>query len=190
MTGGATSLCGAASRTIIWTPKINADGIGKLLDIPQKPRIIHSMKIEVNKYYRTRDNSKLQVVATNGEGQYPVVSLMHLPNGSVRVIFLSCEGRFYAGRRNDDVLDIIEEWVDRPEYPWDALPPEANYAAIDDDRIGFWYLREPKYYIGSWLRADGHSSWKRGVDFGMLYPHHTPKFNGVAKDSLVKRPGK
>lgn len=77
--------------------------------------------------------------------------------------------------------NLVEPWVDKPEWDWSKTLPWINWLAMDQD--GIWYLfgTKPDLRSTTWFTVEG----------AILNVHrdYAPKWRGNWKDSLVGRPG-
>lgn len=139
------------------------------------------MQIEVGKFYKTRGGYKFRVYATDGGGDYPIHGA-YLIMDRWSFVMLTKEGAYNTTWETTD-FDLISEWVETPEVDWSLYPKWWDWIAMDAD--GEWYGYYnciPTYEGDSWWYNDN------GGDGSHIPPQYAPKYNGHAKDSLVKRP--
>lgn len=93
------------------------------------------MKIEVGKFYKTRNDLKVRIYATDGEGNDYI-------HGAILVEDKWCSWTWYSSGKIcnhlESTRDIIEEWCDPVEFNRALLPAWAN-KAIAKCKNGRWY---------------------------------------------------
>ena len=139
------------------------------------------MKIERDKYYRTREGKKARVICTDkDDGDYPVVCIIEcLEVFTSTVIMYIKDGRFYYNKTSS--RDLVAEWVDEPEGSWDGYPAWAPWRAMDANG-GWWcYVKEP-------LTQYEEGKWGSSFESLQIPDKYAPKYSGDWKDSLQKRP--
>jgi hypothetical protein len=75
------------------------------------------MKLEANKYYRTRDGRKAYVAAIAPDeikANYPLIGLIIYLNDDLYPATWDTKG-FSIGESEPDDEDLISEWIDEPE---------------------------------------------------------------------------
>lgn len=133
------------------------------------------VKIERDKFYRTRDGRKVRVVFTEKEGQYPVVGV----EGNC-IYSYTDKGRIYVDG-GESHGDLIAPWVDKPTIDRSILPAWANKAvAMDSD--GSWWCYSEKPTQAAFAERWNPSDWCHNLE---LPPSYYPKWEGDWKDSLI-----
>lgn len=98
------------------------------------------MKLEVGKYYRTRDGRKAGPIEENAwqDGDYKFSGMM----GLAEITF--DEDGFYIDEDHEYDFDLIAEWVDEPvmEAAAAALVVSSNQLMIDRAPNGGWIVIE------------------------------------------------
>lgn len=136
------------------------------------------MKIELNKFYRTRNGHKARIYTTDGYGDYPIHGAVLMDNGW-RLAMWSSGGNSYANGARQDTFDLISAWTDTSSVNWAAMPAWCNYVAMDEN--GHWYAHEIEPTINyTWWESDGLSVF--------IPKEYHPIFTANWKDSLAKRP--
>lgn len=135
------------------------------------------MTIEAGKYYKTRSGKRVFVCATNKPGIYPVVAWFD--DGDYQTFT-------ETGRVVDDktqrTFDIISEWRDQLEIPWDKLfPPWVKWFAVDADGTQCGYEEKPEMMSFGWVRANPDKGYV------ITAKHMRVKFDGRWKESLTER---
>lgn len=136
------------------------------------------MKIEPNKFYRTRSGGKARIYATDGCEEYPIHGAVLLTQGW-RLAMWDDNGCTYHNSLLPATIDLIAEWQDTPIVDWSAMPAWCNYVAMNKD--GGWYAHaiEPTITARFW-ESDGLQVF--------IPKEYHPIFTGNWKDSLTKRP--
>lgn len=124
------------------------------------------MKIEKNKFYKTRGSNKAKVYEIYGDKIHGAVML----NGHWRV------REFYKD-------ELIKEWTEKPTFNnWDDLPSWINaYVAMDEGGEWFAFSERPSAF------KDGFIT-NLGVVAIRIPNHLTTPFNGDWRGSLIKNP--
>lgn len=137
------------------------------------------MKIEPNKFYRTRDGRKARVLCTDAPSSWPVVGYIEGPSGTgLSTHTWSQDGAFFSNATRE--ADLIAEWIDAPEVDWPAMPKWAKAVAMDKGGKWYWHSEKPVVDGPWWLPDSG--------DYGSIPPKYAPKWSGDWKQSLVLRP--
>ena len=114
------------------------------------------MIIEVGKYYRTRNNQKARVLATDRKySAYPVVGLLE-QHSTEEVIVWTAEGKYSANNNNENTLDLVGTWFDPPTVNWATMPHWANWVAQNENGVWCWYEEEPKKLCREWISHSNH----------------------------------
>ena len=135
------------------------------------------MKIERDKYYRTRDGDKVRIICTDRciDG-YPVVAIVDSTSG---VIAYTKDGKFHYNKTSS--RDLVAEWVDEPEGRWDGYPAWMPWRTMDANG-GWWcYVKEP-------LTQYEEGKWGSSFESLKIPDKYAPKYSGDWKDSKQKRP--
>ena len=136
------------------------------------------MKIEQGKFYRTRGGDKVEVIKTGCQGG----KIIWYKESNNHVGTLESDGMFfiYGALSNDD---LIEEWTDPVEIPWDDYPTWMKWIAMERNGEWFGWTRKPSIVksIGEW----------NSMDAGLIEIHknYIPKnFTKDWTESLFARP--
>jgi len=136
------------------------------------------MKIEVGKYYRTRDGRKARIYAVDGrEGSNIHGAVLNEIGWETSTWAIT--GQWVSGKTS---RDLISEWTDRPEVDWSAMPRWAEWVAMDKDGEWTFFSAKPSMDIGCWW-SDGDVTYLAEIP-----PSYAPKWDGDWRDSLVRRP--
>lgn len=136
------------------------------------------MKIEVGKFYKTRNGRKARIYAVDGTDEYPIHgAILDRTDGWCIYVWRNDGGNLPSQPYHSD---LISEWTDRPEVDWSAMPKWAEWYAIDGNGIPRWFNgRMPSIKDDIWVN---YELW------GVVPFEYAPKWSGDWKDSLVKRP--
>lgn len=135
------------------------------------------MKIEVGKYYRTRDGRKARIYAVDGREGSNIHGAVLNEIGWITSTW-AITGQWVSAETG---RDLISEWIDKPEVDWSAMPKWAEWVAMDADGEWRWFsFREPVVDLTS-------DSWENYQFSGKIPPSYAPKWTGDWKDSLVRR---
>ena len=132
------------------------------------------MKIELGKYYRTRDGQKHRIICVDCPGECNLVVL----SDKGRVAFHYPDGRC-AALGNQGRSDLIAEWIDKPVVDWSKMPAWAKWVA----RIGYawaWFDHKPIVIDNQYLPTNGRWDW--------IPSEYCPVWSGDWRESLVERP--
>lgn len=137
------------------------------------------MKIEVGKFYKTRDGRKVRIYAIEEKGEHPIHGAVFDGHIWISTSF-TIIGIFHAHNIDSD-SDIVSEWQEPLGFDWDCLPKWAD-KYISMDNIGRWYCFDGKPYAVryGWIGF----KWISQIE-DSFYPKN---FNGNWKDSLFKNP--
>lgn len=135
------------------------------------------MKIEPNKFYKTRNGHKARIYTTDGYGDYPIHGAVLMDNGW-RLVMWTSDGCNYINSSLKATTDIISEWQDIPIVNWAAMPAWCNYVAMDADGVWGIYTDKPITIDCYW---SSKNRWS-------IPEEYYPIFTGNWKDSLAKRP--
>lgn len=69
------------------------------------------MKIELNKFYRTRDGRKARVICVDAKGCCPIIALVTCDKCIEELILFTDDGRFFL-LGADDFRDLVSEWTE------------------------------------------------------------------------------
>lgn len=138
------------------------------------------MKIEVGKFYRTRDGHKVRIYATDGSGLFPVHGAIYYDD-EWSISTWTSDGLNMRG--NESGIDIISEWkqtIDDIGFDKSCLPKWAKFVFMDEDGKWCWSNEKPTYSLGiHWFLRVEHC--------GIIPPEHAPKnYKGDWKDSLFE----
>jgi hypothetical protein len=132
------------------------------------------MKIEVGKFYRTRDGRKARIYAVDGREGSNIHGAVLNEIGWITSTW-AITGQWIAAESD---RDLISEWIDKPEVDWSVMPKWAEWVAMDEDGKWIWFLGEPRKGAANWCCY--------GV-YGEIPHTYAPKWDGDWKDSLVRR---
>ena len=145
-----------------------------------------ALVIEVGKFYRTRNDQKVRILATDRKGSgYEVVGLIDYGKGEAWASWTKL-GKYNINEKNH-TLDLVAPWIDPPVVNWAAMPAWAKWVAMDEDGVWSWFetkpwrVEETTKPSPEWQR---HGSWT----FGMIPSAFAPTYCGPWQDSLVERP--
>lgn len=144
------------------------------------------LKIEVGKFYKTRDGRKVRIYSTDSGGRYPIHGAVRFDKGWSMNTWQENGSEVLGTREYDD--DIISEWEDKTIFDnWDALPAWCDYAiAMDEDRRWFSYNKVPAKYdeLGAWGVII-----ESNLNYITIPIGYSPKdYKGDWKDSLLINP--
>lgn len=139
------------------------------------------LKIEVGKFYKTRDGRKTRIYALDGKKEYPVHASILNKDGWTTVN-LTLIGRLYIeGECNSD---IVSEWVEPIEFDFSILPAWCD-KCIAMDESGVWYCYQE-------IPFRENDVWFLNTDLSALAyeipEKYAPKWKGNWKDSLKLNP--
>lgn len=141
-------------------------------------------KLEVGKFYKTRNGNKARIYALDGGDECTVHGAVSTPcgwrQGEWNLIgFCSSLEREYD-------YDIVAPWVDKPIVQWGKFPKYIVALAMDADGTWWGYTAEPiERNLVSWVVP--HIT---EYDFYLrVRPGDEPEFFGDWRNSLVVRPG-
>ena len=151
------------------------------------------MKLEVGKYYRTRDGRKVRVVCNNRKALNGRI-FVGLVEGDDFEYTIYCEESGRADTVDCD-YDLVSEWIDKPEFDWSKAAAwhvavaKSHYArkwyAFDKipefscSESCFGYAKASVYYSGGSVFYAGEQ----------IPDKYAPTWEGDARDSLIIRPG-
>ena len=138
------------------------------------------MKIEVGKFYRTRDGRKARIYALDGTDEYPIHGAILYLNGEWGSYVWNNAGCYLPTQPHPS--DLVSEWIDKPEVDWSAMPRWAEWVAMDKDGEWTFFSAKPSMDIGCWW-SDGDVTYLAEIP-----PSYAPKWDGDWRDSLVRRP--
>lgn len=138
------------------------------------------MKLEVGKFYRTRDGRKAEIRLIDKTIRRPVVFTIEDESE-----WYGCEenGRFHDIKRESD---LISEWQETPEdicnrigFDASCLPAWMDWIAMDRDGEWLAHNDEPKIEDGYWDNSE--------YDATLIPTKYEPKtFTGDWKESKFK----
>lgn len=98
------------------------------------------MKIELNKFYRTRDGRKARVICVDSKSDYPIIALIERDDLNERSAEFSSEGNIFRDN-SESRLDLVSEWTEpkkqRRVFLWEFFSPSGFW------RIDGWHKKEP-----------------------------------------------
>lgn len=139
---------------------------------------------EVGKFYQSRDGRKIRIYATDGSDNYsyPVHGAVLESTGWVFNTW-TIDGWLLSGKV-ERPLDIVSEWIEKPEVDWASMPAWMRFVAKDNSS-GAWYCYDQAPFHskdeGVWTVSGSILALRIPRDF-------EPKFAGDWKDSLCERP--
>lgn len=89
------------------------------------------------------------------------------------------DGRWSS--HTDSCYDLIEPWVDKPEWPKWPVPPWVNYIAMTSRGEWFGYRLKPEL-----SNMDGY--WAVICPIIFIPPDYAPTWTGDWTQSLIERP--
>lgn len=124
-----------------------------------------------------------------GGGKAKAVAIDETKAPSYRVIGWDSDGEpanwSINGERwtdeNPDKWDLIEPWVDRPEWPTWPVPPWINWIAVNGHGNWFGYSTRPEPYGSIWVFSQPTASIE-------IPPAYKPIWTGDWTKSLIERP--
>lgn len=135
------------------------------------------MKIELNKIYRTRNGRKARIVCIDAKGNFPIVALVEDFDSEYAHLFT--RDGFYYRSSEFSTLDLVSEWIDKPEFDWSKAAAWHVAIAMDSSKEWLAYNEVPEL---------GDTVW-RCEDWQTVPEEHAPKWTGDWHDSLIIRPG-
>lgn len=138
------------------------------------------MKIEVGKFYKTRDGRKARIYAVDGGDGEVIHGALHFGDAYGWSITTWHSGGVYTEGSHHG-RDLISEWIDKPEVDWSAMPAWAEWVAMDKDGEWTLFSAKPSMDVGCWW-ADGDVTYLAEIP-----PSYAPKWDGDWRDSLVRR---
>lgn len=130
------------------------------------------------KHYRTRDGKKVRIYATDGRSNIPVHGALLRDNGWDQRAWNS-SGTYFSSEGHS--LDIIAEWIDRPEGGWEHMPSWIKWRAMDANGDWWAYSVKPQQGMGVWGNEPDPYRF-------MIHPEGCPTYSGPWTDSLDERP--
>lgn len=135
------------------------------------------MKIERDKFYRTRDGQKVRVVCTDAIGHYPVVGLAESETVCRRY---RINGMWRDIESVTTEHDLIAEWIDAPTVDWSKMAAWHRWVAMGKSEK--WYSFDVK------PTASRIQTWEHVGNSLLIPPEYAPKWSGDWKESLTERP--
>ena len=132
------------------------------------------MSIKMGKYYKTRNNRRVQILTTDRKHVYPVVGIIDY-NDVDELHSWSPAGNYFSNGTKHE-LDIVGEFV-LPAVDWAVLPTQARWIAQDRNKGWHWFKEKPR---------KNRRNWRSNSCCGEIFP--VPAYNESWEDSLVKRP--
>lgn len=127
------------------------------------------LKIEVGKFYRTRNNKKARIYATDAGREFAVHGAIYNENINAWVPHRwHISGREYSQDKEFD-FDLICEWEEPVTLDFDptCLPAWANWIGMAEDKRWYFFKNKPKASTCFW---DGSSNI-----YGLIPPEFAPK---------------
>ena len=140
--------------------------------------------IQVGKFYKTRDESKIRIYALDGVFPFSI-------HGAYETIGEQWNSTNWLGDggylldNDKSHLDIVSEWIDKPVFDWSIQSPWFKYAAMDEDGKWFLYEDRPMCRSIAWVSIPTLS---KVCAVSAIPTAYAPTFNGDWKDSLIQRP--
>lgn len=126
---------------------------------------------------RTRDGRKVRIYAVDGYYR-PVHGAVLEGKDTWSTCQWFGDGNLFMLEQNN--LDLIGPWVEKPIVDWSKMPAWAETVAYDPPADCWrWFDHTPTELKDGW-RSNGLS--------GRIPPEYTPTFTGNWQDSLVERP--
>lgn len=126
------------------------------------------LKIEVGKFYRTRDNKKARIYATDAGREFAVHGAVYCENINAWVPRRwHISGREYP--QEEFNFDLIWEWEEPVTLDFDptCLPAWANWIAMEESKYWYFFQNKPKVSAYFW-NCDPD-------DYGLIPPDFAPK---------------
>lgn len=141
------------------------------------------MKLEVGKFYKTRDGKKVEILKTDVKSKdYPVIGILLEIDGSEIVKTYTHSGENLIN--STTIYDIVSEWQEPLDFDWSCLPAWCNKYIIMN-RSGNWYSYPYKPFF-----AEDSNVWccDNGVTIKIPKQYRPKNFTGDCKDSLFENP--
>jgi hypothetical protein len=133
------------------------------------------LKIEIGKFYKTRDGRKVRIYHVDKQYIHGAVYIEREETWGVRC--WSDSGQITpSGNLNG--CDIVEEWKEKPVFNYPPLP-WMKFAAQDRDGRWFFYEKQPS------LSSD-FRSFSNGGHYLLIPVEFYPAYSGDWKDSLIE----
>lgn len=111
------------------------------------------LKVEVGKFYRTRNNKKARIYATDAGGEYTVHGATYCENINAWVPHQwNISGRDSFSQEKEFNFDLIWEWEEPVILDFDptCLPAWANWIAMSEDKHWYFFHDKPKLSTYFW----------------------------------------
>lgn len=110
------------------------------------------LKIEVGKFYRTRNNQKARIYATDGGGEYTVHGAIYHENINVWVPHKWYISGRELSQEEEFIFDLVCEWEEPLILDFDptCLPAWANWIAMSDGKNWYYFQNKPKAVTNFW----------------------------------------
>ena len=147
-----------------------------------------TMTIEVGKYYRTRNNQKVRILATDRVSpSRPIVGLIKFDEDEEKErVYLWTESGHCHSDNVENNFDIVCEWYDPPVVDWSAMPAWARWVAQNEGGYWYWFSEKPEMVLDRTIYSDEEGILLK--DGGRIPTEYTPAYSGPWEDSLVERP--
>ena len=127
-------------------------------------------KIEIGKFYKTRHGVKVRIYHV-GE---TCIHGAWFDGEAWKAVGWNTSGNIYPSAFS--VLDIVEEWKEKPVFNYSLLP-WMKFVAQDKDGRWFMFTHKPRMDI---------VIWKDGGTYLKIPKEFEPTYTGDWKDSLVE----
>lgn len=139
------------------------------------------MKIEVGKYYRTRNNHKARVYAVDGGYGERIHGAILRSDGNWMSLWWTADGKCLT----DNLLDLVSKWTEPHDFDPSCLPAWAEWIAMDESGEWFWFQKEPTITVSideEWVWMPIEAGMKGGI-----HHEYAPRgYTGQWNDSLYK----
>lgn len=128
-------------------------------------------------YWRQRDGGRAKVAGVNEHAHVAA----YATGWSSRQCAISWYRNGRVSINETSHLDLIEPWVDRPEWPTWPVPPWINWIAVNGHGNWFGYSNRPEPYGSIWVFSQPTASIEIPADY-------KPTWTGDWTKSLIERP--
>lgn len=105
------------------------------------------MKIEVGKFYKTRDGMKARIYSLDGEGEYPIHGALLIYDKGWHIISWLESGRQF--QNSSDRSDLVSEWVEPPKKKRREAWSKTSPCGLS----GIVFIEEGMPLEGEWERV-------------------------------------
>lgn len=129
----------------------------------------NQLVIEVGKFYRTRDNRKARIYATDAGREFAVHGAIYHENINAWVPQRwHISGKEFSQEKEFD-FDLVCDWEEPLISDFDptCLPAWANWIAMNENRYWYFFRNKPKVSDGFWGCVSN--------SYGFIPPDFAPK---------------